>query len=335
MPTTTSDSPCWKKNMYQLFLSWRYCMKPAPTAPDGRHRHGDDAPPAIRLVVGRGVGGHRAPVVADDHRVAVAAERLVERAGVEAEHAGLVAPVGGHRGRRVAAHPRRHRAEAGARPARAAGSGRSTPSRGSRGGRAPAARRPPRGTRTRRRWRPRDLRWATSTGETSVTRPAPGEQAPVTYRTLQQGGIRCSTSASSASGDPPRARATPTAATAATRPAWRWSRPGTSRSSSTSAPGCASGARPSTPPSPSVGSALVTHIHWDHVQGLPFFTPGAQARRPLRRVRPAAGRRTAASATRSASSCGRRSSRSPPRSCSATSASTTCGTPTSSSTAPR
>jgi phosphoribosyl 1,2-cyclic phosphodiesterase len=24
---------------------------------------------------------------------------------------------------------------------------------------------------------------------------------------------------------------------------------------------------------PFVGSALVTHIHWDHVQGLPFFTP--------------------------------------------------------------
>lgn len=27
---------------------------------------------------------------------------------------------------------------------------------------------------------------------------------------------------------------------------------------------------------PFVGSALVTHIHWDHVQGLPFFTPVLQ-----------------------------------------------------------
>jgi phosphoribosyl 1,2-cyclic phosphodiesterase len=27
------------------------------------------------------------------------------------------------------------------------------------------------------------------------------------------------------------------------------------------------------PATPFVGSALVTHIHWDHVQGLPFFTP--------------------------------------------------------------
>lgn len=27
------------------------------------------------------------------------------------------------------------------------------------------------------------------------------------------------------------------------------------------------------PSQPFVGSALVTHIHWDHVQGLPFFTP--------------------------------------------------------------
>ncbi|MDP1820406.1 MAG: MBL fold metallo-hydrolase [Acidimicrobiales bacterium] len=27
------------------------------------------------------------------------------------------------------------------------------------------------------------------------------------------------------------------------------------------------------PGEPFVGSALVTHIHWDHVQGLPFFTP--------------------------------------------------------------
>ena len=27
------------------------------------------------------------------------------------------------------------------------------------------------------------------------------------------------------------------------------------------------------PSQPFAGSSLVTHIHWDHVQGLPFFTP--------------------------------------------------------------
>lgn len=30
------------------------------------------------------------------------------------------------------------------------------------------------------------------------------------------------------------------------------------------------------PTQPFVGSSLVTHIHWDHVQGLPFFTPVLQ-----------------------------------------------------------
>jgi phosphoribosyl 1,2-cyclic phosphodiesterase len=30
------------------------------------------------------------------------------------------------------------------------------------------------------------------------------------------------------------------------------------------------------PATPFAGSALVTHIHWDHVQGLPFFTPVLQ-----------------------------------------------------------
>jgi phosphoribosyl 1,2-cyclic phosphodiesterase len=30
------------------------------------------------------------------------------------------------------------------------------------------------------------------------------------------------------------------------------------------------------PAAPFAGSALVTHVHWDHVQGLPFFTPVLQ-----------------------------------------------------------
>ena len=49
------------------------------------------------------------------------------------------------------------------------------------------------------------------------------------------------------------------------------------RSSSTSAPACASGARPCPPTAPSTASALVTHMHWDHVQGLPFFVPADRA----------------------------------------------------------
>ena len=45
------------------------------------------------------------------------------------------------------------------------------------------------------------------------------------------------------------------------------------------------------------GTALLTHLHWDHVQGLPFFVPllrdGAQPRRVRARCR-----RTDAASTR-------------------------------------
>ena len=37
------------------------------------------------------------------------------------------------------------------------------------------------------------------------------------------------------------------------------------------------------------GSALVTHMHWDHVQGLPFFGPILAPGRPPRHLRPAPG----------------------------------------------
>ena len=45
------------------------------------------------------------------------------------------------------------------------------------------------------------------------------------------------------------------------------------RSCSTSGPVCASGAAPCPPDGSFRGTALVTHLHWDHVQGLPFFAP--------------------------------------------------------------
>ena len=55
------------------------------------------------------------------------------------------------------------------------------------------------------------------------------------------------------------------------------------------------------------GTALVTHLHWDHVQGLPFFVP-IRARAPARHLRPAPGGR-ARWPRRSTSSCARRTSR--------------------------
>ena len=45
------------------------------------------------------------------------------------------------------------------------------------------------------------------------------------------------------------------------------------RSCSTSARGCATSAPAGRAIGPSTGTALLTHLHWDHVQGLPFFVP--------------------------------------------------------------
>jgi len=39
------------------------------------------------------------------------------------------------------------------------------------------------------------------------------------------------------------------------------------------------------------GSVLLSHLHWDHVQGLPFFTPLQSRSFDARRVRSAPGRR--------------------------------------------
>ena len=69
----------------------------------------------------------------------------------------------------------------------------------------------------------------------------------------------------------PRAQAPNTRATAAIRRASRSRPTARRRSSSTSVRGCGRTARSCD--GDFNGSVLLTHLHWDHVQGLPFFTP--------------------------------------------------------------
>ena len=69
------------------------------------------------------------------------------------------------------------------------------------------------------------------------------------------------------------AHPTPTGATGGTPPAWRSPSMASRPSSSISAPDCARSAKPSRLDGTFRGTALLTHIHWDHVQGLPFFPP--------------------------------------------------------------
>ena len=61
-------------------------------------------------------------------------------------------------------------------------------------------------------------------------------------------------------------------------------------SSSISAPGCATTASSSPPRAGSTAttrSVLLTHLHWDHIQGLPFFAPLSAGRRRGHGLRPA------------------------------------------------
>ncbi len=74
----------------------------------GRDRHGDDAPPPVRMQCRRPVAGERPPVVADEHRPPVAPQGLVQRAGVRGQRPHLIDPVCGDRGGGVAPHPRGH-----------------------------------------------------------------------------------------------------------------------------------------------------------------------------------------------------------------------------------
>ena len=84
-----------------------------------------------------------------------------------------------------------------------------------------------------------------------------------------------------------RATARRSSATAATRRASRSTFPGTSRSCSTSAPGCATSGSTCSLDQPFPATCLLSHLHWDHIQGLPFFKP-LLARR-LRRLHLRAG----------------------------------------------
>ena len=90
---------------------------------------------------------------------------------------------------------------------------------------------------------------------------------------------------SSASGAPARARPTATAATGGT-PRACWSRWTASRhSSSTWGPACARWASTSSRPLRESGlplraTALLTHLHYDHILGLPFFSPHARPGSP-------------------------------------------------------
>ena len=71
-------------------------------------------------------------------------------------------------------------------------------------------------------------------------------------------------------------------------------RPASTRCCSISAPGCATSAAAMPDDQPFQGTCLLSHLHWDHVQGLPFFTPllraGRRASTSTPRRRRTAGR---------------------------------------------
>ncbi len=70
-----------------------------------------------------------------------------------------------------------------------------------------------------------------------------------------------------------RATVPTSSATAATRRVCRSTSREPTRSCSTSVPGFATSDTPLPTGTPFRGSCLVSHLHWDHIQGLPFFTP--------------------------------------------------------------
>ena len=92
-------------------------------------------------------------------------------------------------------------------------------------------------------------------------------------------------------GDRLRAMATTSVATAATRRASRSTRRVRTRCCSTSAPDCATSGWRARATSRSAARACVSHLHWDHVQGLPFFGPLQHEAQRARRLRPGARRR--------------------------------------------
>ena len=82
-------------------------------------------------------------------------------------------------------------------------------------------------------------------------------------------------SSSGAPAAPWRSRGRPPCDTAATRPASRCARPTGRWSSWTAAPARTAWAwrSPRSAEQPVRGHLLITHTHWDHIQGFPFFAP--------------------------------------------------------------
>ena len=91
-----------------------------------------------------------------------------------------------------------------------------------------------------------------------------------------------------------RARATTSGVTAATRRAFRSMCRARIRCCSTWAPAFATTASRCRPTQLFQGNCLLTHLHWDHVQGLPFFTPLLREGSEPRCLRAGARRRSLA-----------------------------------------
>ena len=312
------------KNMYQLSLSWSKLMNaPAITGPGGTA-----AVTTRRQFAGlerrRGVGAHRSPVVADEHGVAVAAQRGVQRVGVHAEHACLEATVRGDRGGRVPSVERSDDPIAGVGRVRASGVATSMRCPDSREGTAQAVRSPWSAGRSRchplapcsgqGRSRPRRRMLPAEVGRTSSDpRPVRGAwrgsgDAPGVARarrsetsvTVSGRAVTVFTYCSqcargdAAQGDPmPDRHVRSTAERHVLRrarldavlfglePSLRGQHlvrddrvgPGATRSCSTWERGCGSSVLTQPHDGTFRGTALVSHLHWDHVQGIPFFAP--------------------------------------------------------------
>ena len=85
---------------------------------------------------------------------------------------------------------------------------------------------------------------------------------------------RCGCTSAVSADRPPRP-ARSSSVTAATPPAWPWPMTMARRPRSSSTPARESAGSPRCwPGQPFTGTILLTHLHWDHVQGLPFFRAG-------------------------------------------------------------
>jgi hypothetical protein len=103
-PARRSASETRTERPFQL--SYLIGLVPRPA-----DRPGDHAAPPLGCEVGGAVCGDRTPVVADQHRPAVAAEGLVKGARICCECPRAVTAVSGNRRRRVSPHPWGNRME--------------------------------------------------------------------------------------------------------------------------------------------------------------------------------------------------------------------------------